>query len=959
MKKFYLLTFLLLSAYSAWAGPNFDVSFDGMTATITSKAPDGQFYDLANVQDAQAEFGDDWATICQCTTLVFVGNVGPQDTRNGNPFQAFENNSAATTVDFSEAKFNNYQDNVFDHQLNQNVSVTVSSMSFKAWQNTITTAITSNYLEPTEIYKGNNTLFGNAPSNLTRVVFNSGTLIGQFGDNSQMSMFTLEIGPYVTTIKDDAMRDYSKLETLEMRHASALSYVGVNAFQRCHGLVEVEMGALDGTCVFGKEAFANCEGLKHFTMAEGVPYISEGMFDGCVKLESIRIPTTCRYIDKKAFNLCKSFHVVTIPDNVEWIGQDAFQNAGVTDIYLMAKQVEKIPKIYAFDLGVDPTFDKGHGMGNGAYPDPDSHNAIIGDMEFEDILHWYQDELSGDAGIGLGNSIILLHYPDEVKEFYEGIDPVTTMEGVNWDQVPGCMTKEQYLALIGQRDINKMYQVAYKINYAEEHIADDVDYAQLPVAYYFDSNLAQQWISDVYHVNVGNLGNSVRTLGPDANGRYYPMQDDCQWLRTWAGMTSSAVQSQWGWRQFPLSTSIGDSGEIPFTKEYDDTWYTMCFPWKIYDEQLFRAFNQKCEIAEFVGAEILENEAASTETEKKLDIIFHFDKVAATHYVDDNNVEYTRVKIQGQTDPSGNNVYTYTPIGGGTTITYNSDPTTDEYKKYYKIQNIMAFPGHPYMIHPSVGAARGVPSPLIFDHLKKVEVPAGKTLQDVLTDMVDGKWWYSVNDGGTEIAESQDMADWGKVTVTATTATRSPSYDSEGKVIGFTYDNIVPYQDENGHGGKYTFIGNIDKLKANGTDETQIESKMMPKYSYFLALPDASAIYPKYYRKTQDEDGKWSPFTAVIQPDADAARYIESFVVPGCTDVTNDTNILWGEWEEVSTDEINQIVADAESRGEKVNKATLNVVFTVNGQVVRTNSNSVEGLPSGLYIVNGKKYIVK
>ena len=34
-------------------------------------------------------------------------------------------------------------------------------------------------------------------------------------------------------------------------------------------------------------------------------------------------------------------------------------------------------------------------------------------------------------------------------------------------------------------------------------------------------------------------------------------------------------------------------------------------------------------------------------------------------------------------------------------------------------------------------------------------------------------------------------------------------------------------------------------------------------------------------------------------------------------------------------------------------------VYNVNGQVVRRNATSVEGLPKGIYIMNNKKYIVK
>ena len=44
--------------------------------------------------------------------------------------------------------------------------------------------------------------------------------------------------------------------------------------------------------------------------------------------------------------------------------------------------------------------------------------------------------------------------------------------------------------------------------------------------------------------------------------------------------------------------------------------------------------------------------------------------------------------------------------------------------------------------------------------------------------------------------------------------------------------------------------------------------------------------------------------------------------------------------------------------GKKVEKFA-NGIYNINGQLVRANSDSTEGLPEGLYIINGKKRLVK
>jgi hypothetical protein len=44
---------------------------------------------------------------------------------------------------------------------------------------------------------------------------------------------------------------------------------------------------------------------------------------------------------------------------------------------------------------------------------------------------------------------------------------------------------------------------------------------------------------------------------------------------------------------------------------------------------------------------------------------------------------------------------------------------------------------------------------------------------------------------------------------------------------------------------------------------------------------------------------------------------------------------------------------------EKAQSADDNIIRNINGQVVRRGTISLEGLPKGLYIVNGKKYMVR
>ncbi len=122
---------------------------------------------------------------------------------------------------------------------------------------------------------------------------------------------------------------------------------------------------------------------------------------------------------------------------------------------------------------------------------------------------------------------------------------------------------------------------------------------------------------------------------------------------------------------------------------------------------------------------------------------------------------------------------------------------------------------------------------------------------------------------------------------------------------------------------------------------------------------NGKAVYPKYYKKTSGGVNKWSQYTAIIRPDANAVQWAEGLDGMEANNTGNGSNVVFGEWQQVTPDAIEEIIAEAEANNEEVKQVHLNVVFNVNGQVVRNNTTSVEGLPKGMYIVNGKKYMVK
>lgn len=148
---------------------------------------------------------------------------------------------------------------------------------------------------------------------------------------------------------------------------------------------------------------------------------------------------------------------------------------------------------------------------------------------------------------------------------------------------------------------------------------------------------------------------------------------------------------------------------------------------------------------------------------------------------------------------------------------------------------------------------------------------------------------------------------------------------------------------------------------------------VIPEYAYFLGTP-AGAIYPKYFRERESNPkrstGLWTQYSAIIIPNATALAGLETDL-GGVTSSSGTGSTPGAKSHDIAFDEdyffINDTPQGIATLIEKIEKEEgkapeveyMDIVVSIDGKIVSRDKTTFEGLPKGVYIINGKKYYVK
>ena len=139
---------------------------------------------------------------------------------------------------------------------------------------------------------------------------------------------------------------------------------------------------------------------------------------------------------------------------------------------------------------------------------------------------------------------------------------------------------------------------------------------------------------------------------------------------------------------------------------------------------------------------------------------------------------------------------------------------------------------------------------------------------------------------------------------------------------------------------------------------------VIPQYAYFLGTKKGET-YPKYFRERSNDPnrstGLWTQYSAIIIPNQAAIDGIEQDL-DAKTQSASGSKIAFDEpffFINDSPQGIATLIEKIEKEEGKADVEYMDIVVSIDGKIISRDKTAIEGLPKGVYIINGKKYYVK
>ncbi len=189
---------------------------------------------------------------------------------------------------------------------------------------------------PNSVTSIGNSAFSSCSGLSSVTIPNSVTSIGNSAFSSCSGLSSVTIPNSVTYVGRCAFQYCSSLTSITI--PNSVTSIDVFTFYYCSSLTSVTIG--NSVTTIDSYSFQGCSALASVTIGNSVASINSYAFYDCSSLTSITIPNSVTTISTQAFNYCRNLATITIGNGIKKIDYQAFANCEeLSDVYCYAEAV--------------------------------------------------------------------------------------------------------------------------------------------------------------------------------------------------------------------------------------------------------------------------------------------------------------------------------------------------------------------------------------------------------------------------------------------------------------------------------------------------------------------------------------------------------------------------------------------------------------------------------------------
>ena len=152
--------------------------------------------------------------------------------------------------------------------------------------------------------------------------------VGENAFEECSNLTTVTIHKNITTIKDHAFFNCSKLQNIDLSKVTTIEQYGLAKTK----LTSINLNNIEGT--LGNYAFFNCGSLTNVVLSNKLLTLGQSAFNGCTFLSEIIIPSI-ETIENSCFYYDLSLNSITLPSNLQNIENAAFSLCAYLKTYVL------------------------------------------------------------------------------------------------------------------------------------------------------------------------------------------------------------------------------------------------------------------------------------------------------------------------------------------------------------------------------------------------------------------------------------------------------------------------------------------------------------------------------------------------------------------------------------------------------------------------------------------------